>query len=103
MVIVDAITAGSIRRAAAARPSGVSGSDPSWLTTMAPLCTRIPMPIPSPASASKFTGISATADRERDSLGPRSIRITAYKDLHPKRGKLSLQLSRWNRTMPFSR
>ena len=49
--------AGMMRCVARARPSGVSGSVPRRSTTTRPFCTRMPTPMPSPASVSRFAGI----------------------------------------------
>ena len=56
VVSVLPTTAGMMRRVASARPSAVSRAEPSRLTTISASCTRIPTPIPSPASVNRLAG-----------------------------------------------
>ena len=67
VVSVAPTTAGRMRRLAAARPLTVSGASRICCTTTRPFWTRIPMPMPRPASVSRFAGMSS---RKRPSAVP---------------------------------
>ena len=74
-----------MRRATSARDGGVSGASDSRSTTMMAFCTRMPTPIPSPASVSRLAGMpNRYSVRAVAATATAVVPITAHT---PRRGR----------------